>query len=168
MRLSRKSIAAVSTAIVLLVTPASVAMADDQAPTVIDGVLVDVAGIETAADLDAYLQSDAQKTIGLDVASGEVTWVEEGQEPLVSVRTTWGKVCHTGNTCLLGPGAPYTDYFFTGAGTATGSWENRVSVSSGSWKVNVTIGGVTSGTIAKNTTAILSQISTVTKVKLAS
>jgi hypothetical protein len=155
MRHMRKSVISLALSGVLLAAVATASSAEESEPVVIDGVRVNVDGITTPEELDAYIASDASKTIGLDITTGEVTWVDEGQVPQIPTRTTVAKVCKTGNACLVGPGVPYADYGFTGAGTATDSWTNRTALKSGSWNVVAQFTTGLTSTVAKNTTVIL-------------
>jgi hypothetical protein len=164
MRISRTAVAALTGLALLGASGSGALAADGTADRVIDGVIVDVAGVDTPSELQDYLGSDVSATIVLDATSGEVVSVTAGQSPEISSRAV-RNVCMKGDACLVGPGVPFADYGFTT--TESGWWASRTAIRSGNHRVNVTFStGTTSATIAANKTAVFSSPMTVTKVKL--
>lgn len=166
MRSFRPIIAVATCAGVLAISGQAAVAADETGPTVIDGIEVDVPGVETPADLDAFVLSDESKTITIDPSNADIISVEAGQS-LVTPLTTSTNVCKTGNMCLFGTGVPNANYGFTGAGTMRGNWPARTKYTSGSWTAKVRFGnGIVSPEVGPNSTNIFSQVTDVIAVSL--
>jgi hypothetical protein len=105
---------------------------DPEPARVIDGVEVTVSGVTTRVELNAFLLSDAPKTLVVDSATGATRSVEEG-EPL-EFRIGNHKVCNSGDACLKTSTVPYADWGFSGSpGTTTGSWLYRIQWKTGKY-----------------------------------
>jgi hypothetical protein len=72
-----------ATAVVAAVlgSTATTATAHDGEPVIIDGALVDVPGVDTAAELEAFVLSPTPKTIEVDAPTGDVLSVSVGVAP---------------------------------------------------------------------------------------
>lgn len=89
--------------------------------------------ITTEAQLDEFILSDTPKTIEVEAATGDIVSVTEGVTPTVSARSTVAKVCNNGAACLVASQVPLANYGFTGAGTSTGTWTNRIEWRTGNY-----------------------------------
>ncbi len=118
-----------------LPTTAAADTAPEQVTTRVDGATVTTSEpIETKAELNAFLQSDEPKTISVQAATGKVVSVTEGIEPeMTTLATTVTSICNTGNACLVASQVPYANYGFSGVGTKTGSWSNRIQWKTGQY-----------------------------------
>ncbi|MCG7284654.1 hypothetical protein MHY85_01545 [Cellulomonas sp. ACRRI] len=164
---SFRSLIAVATCAGVLAISGQAAIADDDTDaTVIDGIEVSVPGVETSADLEAFILSDESKTVTSNPSNGEIISVETGQS-LVSPLTTSSNVCKTGNMCLFGTGVPNANYGFTGAGTMRGNWPARTKYTSGSWTAKVRFAnGIVSPEVGPNSTNLFDRVTDVIAVSL--
>ena len=94
-----------------------------------------------AAEID-LMNSGQAITVSVDPATGQLMSVEE-TALIAPMSVTVTKTCTTGKACWKRWTTPYTDYAFSGTGTATGSWSNRGEFRSGSytakpcWRVGI-------------------------------
>ncbi len=103
----------------------------------VDGIHITTSTkITTRAQLNAFLLSDAPKTVTIDATSGDMLAVTSGLPaldlptvaPLISVSNT----CTTSTSCMLSGMVPYAHFGFSGTGTATGGWPYRSGFRTGS------------------------------------
>ena len=132
MRILRSlAVAAFATA---LTGTSAIAASAHEAPdvTVIDGIAVEVDGVDTRAELDAFVLSDAPKTLTVEAETGELTSVSEGLSTVPAGRISTKNICSAADACLVSGQAPLASFGFTGKGTASGSWPSRISFKTGS------------------------------------
>jgi hypothetical protein len=81
--------------------PTAIAWAQDPEPVVIDGTVVAVPGVDTAAELEAFVLSAAPKTIHVDAATGDVLSVSAGVTEGPRGRIGSQNTCSAGQACLI-------------------------------------------------------------------
>jgi hypothetical protein len=122
---------------VLIGVPAGAATATEgPAPRLIDGVSVDVPGVDSSADLQVFLSSGRPKSVAIDAVSGDILAVSAG--PAASRIPVVGGACAEAKACLYGAGDDI-DLLIAGEGTVHGRWENRSGYASGPYNMWVTL-----------------------------
>lgn len=143
---------------VLAPTSANADEADEL--NVVDGVTTNL-DLDTAADLDAFVLSDAPKEVTIDPATGEITEVL-AVTPGFQILSTPSNSCGASSLCL-NPVAPYKRWGFTGTGISNGNWPGINSWDTGNraGRVDTNI-GPWSAWIGANTRGIFGAGQTVT------
>ncbi len=140
MRAFHTSVVAVTAAVMVGLTAAASAAAQTPAPRNIDHVSVDVPGVTTSAELEAYVRSSEPKTIQVDPATGDIRQVTAGLDRAASTGVVVGGDCQEADACLFGSEYSDVNYRVSGEGTITGRWTDRGGYASGPYDMWVTLG----------------------------
>lgn len=101
--------------------------------TTLDGIEIQTQdAITSPEELEEFLLSDTPKTVQVERATGEITEVREGL-PIQPLAVTEYATCGNGRACLVAARIPLRDYGFTGSGTKTGTWPERIEWRTGSY-----------------------------------
>lgn len=140
MRAFRQAVVVVTAAALVGLSAAASTAADTPLPRTIDRIAVDVPGVVTLADLEAFLLSSEPKTIQVDAATGDIRQVSAGPELAASSRVVVGGDCQEVDACLFGSESSGVVYRVSGEGTITGRWTDRGGYASGPYNMWVTLG----------------------------
>lgn len=139
MRTFNKAIIAAAAGAVVVLSASVASAAEPSGARSIGGVSVDVPGISTSTQLEAFLDSGRPKTVEVDPATGDVLSVSAGEDRTVTDLPVGSDSCTEGDVCLYGVIGSHPGYGFSGAGSVHGSWEDRIGYTSGSYDVEVTL-----------------------------
>lgn len=88
-----------------------------------DVLVAESLDIDTDDELDAYIESDAEKAILIDAPTGEIISVAPAEEEalITPLTTVTQNNCSSGRACLYGWYSPSAFYGFSGSGTVNGN-----------------------------------------------
>ncbi len=138
MRTFNKAVVSVAAGALLALSASVASAAETPGARSIDGVSVDVPGVGTSDELQAFLASSQPKTVVVDPATGDIVSVKAGHGQ-VDARTVASDTCDEGDVCLYGLIGTHPGYGFSGAGSLQGSWEDRTGYVTGVYDVEVTL-----------------------------
>jgi hypothetical protein len=139
MRTFKKAIVAVAAGALVALSASVASAADQPGARSIDGVSVDVPGVDTSAELQSFLASSEPKTVTVDPATGDLMSVKGGIDEGATPRTVSDDNCKEGDVCLYGAIGSHPGYGFSGDGTVQGRWDDRTGYTAGDHLVEVTL-----------------------------